>query len=88
MLDNIFARALTKTKAYEYYFNKFDQVDLTFYFLTPKERDIHCSHEILMTKLTHTYTYYKIIQLHYTSNSPTENPQHRFLFINSKYTSP
>ena len=43
---------------------------------------------ILRTKLTQTYTYYKFIHLRYISNSPTRNPQKRFMFICSKYISP
>ena len=50
---------------------------------------MHCSHEIMFRKkLTRTYTYYKFVQHHYTTNTPSRNPQHRFKFINSKYTSP
>ena len=45
---------------------------------------------MLRTKQTHTYTYYKFIQHHYKTNtpSPSRNPQDRFQLINSKYTSP
>ena len=43
---------------------------------------------MLRTKHTHTYTYYKIIQHHYKTNTPSRNPHHRFQFINSKDTSP
>ena len=86
---NIIARALTNTKAYEPFFSKFNLFALTFHFLTPKEREINCSHEIMFqTKITHTYTYYKFKQKHYITNIPDSNPQHRFLLINSKYTSP
>ena len=58
--DNIISTALTETKAYDSYFTKFNHFSLTFNFLTPKERDLHRSHEVMLrTKLTHTYTYYK-----------------------------
>ena len=87
--DNIFSTALRDTKAYDFYFNKFNHFSLTFKFLTPKECDLRCSHEIMLsTELTHTYIYYKLIHHHYRTNTSSRNPQHRFTFINSKYTSP
>ena len=56
--DRIIDHALTNTKAYEPFFNKFDYFALLFNFLTPKERDIHCMHEVMLKKkLTHIYTY-------------------------------
>ena len=62
---------------------------LTLNFLTPKEQDIHCLHEVMLTtKLTHTYTYYKFIQRHYIHSSQSRNPHHHFMFINSEHTSP
>ena len=87
--DLIISAALRDTKAYDSYFSKFNHFSLTVNFLTPKERDLHCSHQIMLrTKQTHTYNYYKLIQHHYTTNTPSRQPQHRFQFINSKYTSP
>ena len=87
--DHITSTALRNTKANDPYFDKFDHFSLTFNFLAPKEQDLHCSHQIILrTKQTHIYTYYKLIQHHYTINTPSGNPQHRFQFINSKYTSP
>ena len=39
-------------------FKKFNHFSLTFNFLRPKKRDLHCSHQIILyTKQTHTYTY-------------------------------
>ena len=71
------------------YFNKLNHFSLTFHFLTPKERDLHCSHKVMLrTKQTHTYTYYKFIQHHYTLNIPARQPHHRYQYINSNYTSP
>ena len=85
--DNIIARALANIKAHEPFFSKFKHFGLRFHFLTPKKRDVPCSDKIMLkTKLTHTYTYYKFIQKHYLSNTPARNPQHRFMFIKSKYT--
>ena len=56
--------------AYDY-FNKLNHFSLTFHFLTPKERDLHCSHEVMLqTKQAHKYTFYKFIQHHYTLNTP------------------
>ena len=87
--DYTISTALRDTKAYDFYFSRFNNFSLIFIFLTPKERDLHCSHEIMLrTKLTHTYTYYKFIQHHYITNTPSRNPQQRFILINSKYTSP
>ena len=87
--DNTFFTALRDSKAYDFYLNIFYHFPLTFSFLTPKERDLHCSHRIMLrNKQTHTYIYYKFFQHHYTTNTPSQNPQHRFTFINSKYTYP
>ena len=62
---------------------------LIFHFLTPKERDLHCSHDIMLrTKQTHTYTYYRFIQNHFDLRTPSRQPHHRYQFINSKYTTP
>ena len=70
------------TKAYDRYFNKFNSFSQTFNFLTPKERDLYCSHRIMLSKKqTHPFTFYKFIQHHYTTNTPSRNPQHRFQFI-------
>ena len=70
-------------------FQKFNHFSLTFHFLTPKKRDLHCSLEIMLrTKQKHTYTYYKFIQHHCTLNAPARQPHHRYQYINSKYTSP
>ena len=86
--DHIISTALRNTKAYDSYFSIFNHFSLTFNFLTPKERDLNCSHQIMLrTKQTHTYTFYKLIQQLYTINTPSRNSQHRFYFIYSKYTS-
>ena len=80
--------ALRDTKTYDSCFGKFNHFLPTFVFLTPKERDLHCSYQItLRTKQTHTYTYFKFIQHHYTTNTQSRNPQHRFQIINPKFTS-
>ena len=51
--DNIISTALKNIKTYESYFNKFNHFALIFHFLSSKERNLHCSHEIrLRTKLT------------------------------------
>ena len=87
--DHIIFIAIRETKAYEPYFNEFNNFSLTFNFLTPKECDLHCSHQIMLrTKQTHANTHYKFIQHHYTTNTPSRYSQHQFLFVNSKYTSP
>ena len=86
--DNFISTALRDTKAYNSNFIKFNHFSLTFIFLKPKESDLHCSPQIMLrTNQIHTYTYDKFIQHHYTTNTPSRNPQHRFTFINSIYTS-
>ena len=42
---------------------------------------------MLRTKQIHTYTYYKFMQHHYINNTPSREINHRFHFINFKYTS-
>ena len=73
--DNVISAALRNDS----YFNKFNHCSLTFHFLAPKERDLHCSHEVMVrTKQTHTYTYYEFFQSHITHNTPAQQPHHRF----------
>ena len=87
--DHIISEALTSTQAYESFKERFQIFSLTFHFLAPHEKDLHCSHDIMLrTKQTHTYTYYRFIQNHFDLHTPSRQPHHRFQFINSKYTSP
>ena len=87
--DHIISEALTHTQAYESFKERFQILSLTFHFLAPHERDLHCSHDIMLrTKQTHTYTYYRFIQNHFDLHTPSRQPHHRYQFINSKYTSP
>ena len=84
--DHVISAALRNIQAYDFYFNKFNIFSLTFHFLTPKKRDLHCSHDVMLrTKQTHVYTYYKFIQHHYTLNTLSRQPHHRYQYINSKY---
>ena len=70
--DIIISTALRDTKAYDSYFNKFSHFSLIFILLTPKKRDWHCSHEIMLrTKQTHTYAFHEIIRDHYITNTPS-----------------
>ena len=46
--DHIIDNAIMNTKAYKPFFSKFDQFALIFNFLTPKGRDINCSHEVML----------------------------------------
>ena len=87
--DHIISEALTSTQAYESFKERFQIFSLTFHFLAPHERDLHCSHDIMLrTKQTHTYSYYRFIQNHFDLHTPSRQSHHRFQFINSKYTSP
>ena len=87
--DTFISEALKDTRAYDFDFNHFNHFLLIFHFLTVKERDLHCSDEIILrTKIIHTSTYHKIIQHHYITNTPARNPEHRFTFINLTKTSP
>ena len=87
--DHIISEALTDTQAYESFKERFQIFSLTFHFLAPHERDLHCSHDIMLrTKHTHTYSYYRFIQNHFDLHTPSRQSHHRFQFINSKYTSP
>ena len=71
-----------------HFMKKFEIFLLTFHFLTPKERDLHCSHDIMLrTKQTHTYTYYRFFQNHFSLHTLSLNSNHSFQFIDSKYTS-
>ena len=75
--DHVISAALRDIQAYDSCFNKFNNFSPTFHFLTPKERDLHCSHDIMLrTKQTHTYTYYKITQHLYTHNTPARQIHH------------
>ena len=88
MYDHFISEALSNIKAYKTFYDKFQPFSLTLLFLSPKKRDLHCSHDIMLrTKQTHTYTYYCFIQNHYDWHTPSRQ-HHRFQFIFSKYTSP
>ena len=87
--DHILSETLIDTQAYQSFQDKFQLFTLTFHFLTPQERDLHCSHDIMLrTKQTHTYAYYRFIQNHLGLHTPSRQPHHRFQFINSRYISP
>ena len=86
--DHLISEALCDIQASESYYNHFNLLSLTFNFLTPKEHDLNCSHDIMLrTKQTHTYTYYRFIQNHYALHTPSRQPHHRYQLINSKHTS-
>ena len=77
--DHIISKALCDTQAYESYYDKFETFSLTFHFLTPKERYLQCSHDIMLrTDRTHTYTYYSFKHNHYDSYTPSRQPHHRY----------
>ena len=82
--DHIISEALNDIQAYESFQDKFQLFSLTFHFLAPHERDLHCSHDIMLrTKQTHTYTYYRFIQNQFDLHTPSRQPHHRFQFLNS-----
>ena len=91
--DHIISEALINTQAYQSFQDKFDLFTLTFHFLTPQERDLLCSHDIMLrTKQTHSYTYYRFIQNHFhlTQDPPgienTENIELQVNHINCEST--
>ena len=86
--DQIISAALRDIQAYDSYFKKFNNVPLTFLFLTPTERDLPCSHDVMLrTKQADCYTYYKFIQHPYIHYTPAREFHLRSQHINSKYTS-
>ena len=87
--DHIISQSVADIQAYKSFHDKFQLFSLTFHFLSPRERDLHCSHDIMLrTKQTHTYTYCRFIQNHFDLQTPSRQPHHHFQFFNSKYTSP
>ena len=87
--DHIISEAIIEMQAYQSFYDQFQLFTQTFHFLSPQERDLHCSHDFMLrTKRTHTFTYYRFIQNHINLHTPSRQPHHRFQFINSKYTSP
>ena len=87
--DHIISKSLVDIQAYESFYDKFQLFSLTFHFLSPQERNLNCSHNIMLrTKQTHTYTYYRFIQNHFDLHTLSRQPHHRFQFLNSKYMSP
>ena len=46
--DHVISEALTDMQAYENFKEKFQLFSLTFNFLAPHERDLHCSHDIML----------------------------------------
>ena len=82
-------KILPPHSAFESDSEKSNHFKLFFHFLTPKERDLHCSHEITLgTKITHTYAYYNFIQRDYTANATSQKSQRKFLFTSSKFSTP
>ena len=51
--DHIISEALVDIQAYESFYDKCQLFSLTFHFLSPQERDLYCSHDIMLrTKLS------------------------------------
>ena len=77
--DHIISESLADIQAYESFYDKFQLFSLTFHILSPHERNLHCSHDIMLrTKQTHTYTYYRFIQNHF--QNPLFNQSHQIIF--------
>ena len=88
-MTTFFSEALSAIQAYESFHEKIQTFSLTFHFLMPKERDLHCSHDIMLrTKQIHTYTHYRLIQSDFHLHTTSRQPHHRFQFVNYEYTSP
>ena len=83
-------------QAYQSFQDKFQLFTLTFHFLSPQERDLHCSHDIMLrTKQTHTHTLTHTIVSYKTTliythpqdnptivfNLLTQNTRHHFFLI-------
>ena len=90
--DHIISEALIDTQAYKSFYDKFQLISLTFHFLSPQERDLHCSHDIMhLNKPIHTLinVLYKIILIytHHHDNPTivislsTQNTHHHFFSI-------
>ena len=66
--DHIISKALIDIQAYESVYDKFQDFSLAFHFLTPRERDLHCSPDIMLRTnkrtLTHIIDSFKIILLY------------------------
>ena len=87
--DHIISESLVDIQAYETFYDKFQLFSLTFHFLSPQERNLHCSQDIMLRiKQTQTYPYYRFIQNHFDLHTLSRQFHHRFQFLNSKYTSP
>ena len=55
--DHLVSEALIDIQAYESFYDNFQLFSLTFHFLSPQERGLHFSHDIMLrTKQTHNYT--------------------------------
>ena len=52
--DHVISAVLRDTQAYDSYFNKVNHFSLTVNFLTPKDLDLHCSHDIMLRTQTLT----------------------------------
>ena len=88
--DHIISEALSDIQAYEPFHKKFQTFSLSFHFLTPKEGDLHCSHDIMCELSKHTHTLIIVlsriifIYTHHHNNPTTDfnssilNTPHRF----------
>ena len=77
--DHIISESLADIQAYESFYDKFQLFSLNFHFPSPQERNLHCSHNIMLrTKQTHTYTYYRFTQNHFDLHTPSGQLHHRF----------
>ena len=56
--DHIISEALTDMQAYESFKEKIQLFSLTFHFLAPHERDLHCSHDIMFLNSKYTSPFF------------------------------
>ena len=86
--EHVISESLADIQAYESFYDKFQLFSLFFNFLSPQERNLHCSHDIMLrTKQTlhiHTIVLYKIILI-CTPHQDNFTIVFRFLFQSTRH---
>ena len=66
--DHIISESLVDIQAYESFYDNFQLFSLNFHFLSPQERDLHCSHDIdLHTPSRQSHHRFQFLNSKYTS---------------------